>query len=152
MTTAMTATSPVELPQWTFADRMRKIRRDVLGVEQAELAEKLGVTRQAYAAWEAGRNEPRSILAIAKKVELMSGVPAAWVLGIDSLSVDTGARIRRYVPGNGSSPRHLALVTGLSPRYPAVPAANGSSPAAVANADDRPVSDSSGAVNDAHAA
>lgn len=68
---------------WTFADRIRKVRRDVLAIDQGEFATRLGVTRQAYAAWESGRNEPRSILAVAKRIEAMSGVPAAWVLGLD---------------------------------------------------------------------
>lgn len=71
------------VPTWTFADRMRKVRRDVLDMEQSELAASLGVTKAAYAAWESGRNEPRSILAVARKVELMSRVPAAWILGVD---------------------------------------------------------------------
>jgi DNA-binding XRE family transcriptional regulator len=72
-----------QVPQWTFADKIRKVRRDVLGIEQDEFARRLDVTRQAYAAWESGRNEPRNILAVAKRVEAMSGVPAAWLLGID---------------------------------------------------------------------
>lgn len=40
---------------WTFADRIRKVRRDVLAIDQGEFATRLGVTRQAYAAWESGR-------------------------------------------------------------------------------------------------
>lgn len=71
------------MPTWTFADRVRKIRRDVLKVEQGRFADLLGVTRQAYAAWESGRNEPRSILAVARRIEEVSGVPAVWVLGIE---------------------------------------------------------------------
>lgn len=86
MTTSSAAPPPGKssaVPQWTFADRVRKIRRDVLRMEQGEFAGLLGVTRQAYAAWESGRNEPRSILAVARRIEEVSGVPAAWVLGIE---------------------------------------------------------------------
>jgi DNA-binding XRE family transcriptional regulator len=121
----------VELPQWSFADRIRKIRRDVLGVDQTEFAQRLGVTRQAYAAWEAGRNEPRTILAVARKVELMSGVPAAWLLGVDSPTPGTGVPTEgttgRYVdPSSARSPR-LSLVTPLDGTYPDVGVQYGSS-------------------------
>ncbi|GAA1401786.1 hypothetical protein GCM10009613_60670 [Pseudonocardia kongjuensis] len=72
------------IPRWTFADRMRKVRVDLLEMQQTELARHLGVTRAAYAAWESGRTTPRNILAIARQVEALSEVPAAWILGVDS--------------------------------------------------------------------
>jgi DNA-binding transcriptional regulator YiaG len=81
MTEALKAPDPgartTRIPEWSFADRIRKIRREVVRVDQAEFARDLGVTKEAYSAWESGRNEPRSILALARKVELVSGVPAA---------------------------------------------------------------------------
>jgi DNA-binding XRE family transcriptional regulator len=83
------------IPDWTFADRMRKIRRDVLGIEQGEMAEKLNVKKQAYAAWETGRTHPRDILAIARRVELATRVPAQWVLGLDQSPPPDGSRIKR---------------------------------------------------------
>ncbi|ODV07748.1 MAG: hypothetical protein ABT15_06645 [Pseudonocardia sp. SCN 73-27] len=83
MTTPAAGTKPV-VPRWTFADRMRKVRFDVLELHQAELAEKLGVTKAAYAAWESGRTQPRDLIAIARRVELLSGVPASWLLGVDT--------------------------------------------------------------------
>lgn len=72
-----------QIPTWTLPDRLRKIRRDVLGVEQREFARRVGVTPQAYAAWEAGRNRPRDLVAFAQRIELLTGVPATWVLGLD---------------------------------------------------------------------
>lgn len=83
--TAATAggSSQPRVPTWTFGDRLRKIRRDVLALDQHELARELGITKAAYAAWESSRNEPRSILAVARQIELISGVPAAWILGVD---------------------------------------------------------------------
>lgn len=70
-------------PSWTFADKLRKIRRDVLSLDQATFADRLDVSRKAYASWEMGRTQPRDILALARRVELISGVPATWTLGLD---------------------------------------------------------------------
>lgn len=70
-------------PDWSVGDKLRKVRRDVLKIEQAEFAERLGVNRQRYAAWESGRTTPRDILALARRVELISRVPASWLLGLD---------------------------------------------------------------------
>lgn len=88
--TRAAATSPERnVPTWGFHDRMRKVRFDVLGIHQADMADKLGVTKAAYAAWESGRTQPRDILAVARRVELLSGVPAAWVLGVDEPAPST---------------------------------------------------------------
>lgn len=140
------------VPTWTFADRMRKIRRDVLDMEQAELAAELGVTKAAYAAWESGRNEPRSILALAKKVELISRVPASWLLGVDSPTIATDASTRWY--GSASSPRSatLTLVSDTDEDNPVVALPYGSSGPHGEYADDRRVTRSAGTVNDANAA
>ncbi|MGH3567006.1 MAG: hypothetical protein ACRDRH_13430 [Pseudonocardia sp.] len=53
----MTAAMPDKIvPTWSFGDRVRKIRRDVLRVDQAQFAQQLGVTAQAASAWEAQRS------------------------------------------------------------------------------------------------
>lgn len=70
------------VPTWDLADRLRKIRRDVMHVQQHDMADALGVGRQGYAAWEAGRTQPRDIVALAKRLELLCGVSASWVLGL----------------------------------------------------------------------
>ncbi|MDN5751517.1 MAG: helix-turn-helix domain-containing protein, partial [Pseudonocardia sp.] len=86
----MTSSQPdVLLPQWTLDDRLRKVRR-LLKLEQREMAERLEVGRQAYAAWEAGRSTPRDIVALARRVELLAGVPAAWTLGVLDGGVPVG--------------------------------------------------------------
>lgn len=69
------------LPQWTWADRVRKVRRDA-GLSQAELADRLGVTRQAVGLWETGHYEPRDIVRLAQLIEREFGVSAAWMLGL----------------------------------------------------------------------
>jgi DNA-binding XRE family transcriptional regulator len=72
------------LLDWSFADRLRKVRRDVADATQEEFAAALDVPLKAYGAWEAGRNTPREVVAIAKRIELVTGVPAAWMLGLDT--------------------------------------------------------------------
>jgi DNA-binding XRE family transcriptional regulator len=129
MTTAAAGSPAVaRIPGWTFADRLRKIRRDVLGIEQEEMAQRLGMKKPAYAAWESGRNEPRSIVAVAKQIELMSRVPAAWVLGVESPTPEPGdaqssqpqdataAATVRYLP---ISEHGAASVTPLFPQVSA---------------------------------
>ena len=68
-------------PEWSTADRLRKIRRDT-GYSQDEFAEMLGANPNAYRAWESGRNHPRDIVALAKRIEILTGVPAQWTLGL----------------------------------------------------------------------
>lgn len=147
------------IPDWTFADRMRKIRRDVLDLEQAQFAEKLGVKKQAYAAWETGRTHPRDILALARRVEMLSGVPSAWVLGIDQPVIEgtqsgmvTGTYTPRFPPSSGCDRPALSLVPDLHPENRAVPPVNGSSTPELAFDLAPVVTRCSGEVNDANAA
>ena len=68
-------------PQFEFSDRIRKIRRD-LGVSQESFAADLGIKKVTLGAWEVGRSEPRDVVAVAKRIELLTRVPAAWTLGL----------------------------------------------------------------------
>ncbi len=74
-------TSWGELLEWSFGDRIRKIRRAV-DASQQDFADKIGQSRDTLSAWESGRNTPRGIVAIAKRIELAYGVPASWTLGL----------------------------------------------------------------------
>ena len=78
-----TQTAQWRVPEWTFADRLRKIRTDS-GMHQREFATALGVTASAYAAWESGRNLPANLVSVAKRIEMLTGVPAAWTLGLET--------------------------------------------------------------------
>lgn len=69
-------------PQFNFGDRIRKVRRDVVHLSQAEMADTIGVSQKVYSAWEAGRSRPTDIVAIAKRVELLTGVSAGWLLDV----------------------------------------------------------------------
>ena len=70
------------MPEWTFGDRIRKIRRE-LRLNQVEFADAIGRGDKAVAAWESGTNAPEDIVSVAKRIQVRFGVSAAWVLGID---------------------------------------------------------------------
>lgn len=77
------------IPEWTFADRLRKARL-ASGLTQEEFAEQLGAKPGAYSHWEAGRNTPRNLVALAQRIEMLVGIPAAWTLGIMNDVPDNG--------------------------------------------------------------
>jgi transcriptional regulator with XRE-family HTH domain len=68
-------------PIWTFADRLRKARL-LTGMDQRAFAAALGVTASALAAWEADRAHPRDIVDLAKRIEEVTGIDPAWMLGL----------------------------------------------------------------------
>lgn len=70
-------------PEWTVADRLRRIRRDT-GLTQGAFASQLQVGEQRYSAWESGRNQPPmdDFVAIAKRIEMAYKVAAEWTLGL----------------------------------------------------------------------
>lgn len=72
---------PVRIPTWSFGDRLRKVRREIVGVSMADMAARLEVGDKAYAAWETGRNTPQNIAALAVRLERLTGVPRTWFLG-----------------------------------------------------------------------
>ena len=71
---------PGQAPKWTTGERLRKIRRD-RSMTQAQFAEMLQVTESAYEAWESGRNSHRDLPSLAEQIEMLTGVPRAWLLG-----------------------------------------------------------------------
>lgn len=73
------------IPEDTFGDRLRRVRRS-LGLTQEEFAGRLGgsVGIKALGAWETGTREPRGAVGIAKRIELAFGVPATWLLGLET--------------------------------------------------------------------
>jgi len=72
------------IPEWTLADRLRKARSAV-GLGQRDFAERLDVSAGTYSQWEAGYARPRDVVAIARRIELLTRIPAAWILGVDAL-------------------------------------------------------------------
>ncbi|MFR9807108.1 helix-turn-helix transcriptional regulator [Pseudonocardia sp. RS010] len=79
-----TDAAETRLPKWSLADRLRKVRRDEAQLGQTEFAAALGVGRQAYSSWEAGTAKPRDLITVAEKVSEVTGVPAWWILGLNT--------------------------------------------------------------------
>jgi len=78
------------VPEWTLADKLRKARQS-FDLPQREFAAKLGVTASAYQQWEGGYTRPRNVVAMAKRIEMLTGVSATWILGLESTVPQPGA-------------------------------------------------------------
>lgn len=122
-------TSPVDkyFPEWTVADRLRRIRRDAKLTQEA-FADRIGLVghHQRYAAWETGRNQPpmSEFIVIAKRIHLAFGVAPEWTLGLEMSHGPEGPggllthaaegpkgpeRARRYSKPQPSDPKVLPL-------------------------------------------
>jgi len=67
------------VPDWTMGDRLRKIRRSAK-MTQATFAAALGVSEDTYAAWESDRNKVTDVVAMAKRIKVLTGTPIWWTL------------------------------------------------------------------------
>lgn len=70
------------VPEWTFADRLRKVRHMMAPCTQTQFAEMIGENPKAYSQWEAGNNGPRNLVAVVEKVSDVTGVSSSWLLGL----------------------------------------------------------------------
>ena len=86
-------------PTWDWADRLRKIRRSVAGMSQAQMAALVGVKPPTYSAWEGGRNQPslRTAYTVAQIIEqtFPGKVSAGWVLGLDAIDAASESLLPR---------------------------------------------------------
>ena len=67
---------------------MRKARRRA-GMTGADFADALGVSQSALGQYETDRATPRDVVDLAKRVEDLTGIPAAWLLGLDPVEPPT---------------------------------------------------------------
>lgn len=88
-------THNASIPEWTLADRLRKIRRD-RHMTQEDFAQELGVKAVTLGGWEAGHSKPKDVTDVAHQIERRFGVPAAWTLGAMTTAND---RRRQETPG-----------------------------------------------------
>jgi transcriptional regulator with XRE-family HTH domain len=72
------------IPTWSFGDRIRKAR-SIVGMTQAQFAMAIDVSDASLAQWETDRARPRDLLAVAKRVQKLTQVPAQWLLGLSLL-------------------------------------------------------------------
>ena len=82
------------VPEWTFADRLRKARQTA-SLDQREFAQAINASSSQIASWESGRSIPRDKVAVAKRIELLTRIPASWVLGLETQNPRPGG------PGEG---------------------------------------------------
>ncbi len=52
-------------------------------MNQHDFAVAIGVPDGSLANWETDRAKPRDIVAVAKRIELLTRIPAGWTLGIE---------------------------------------------------------------------
>lgn len=48
-----------------------------------DFAHVLGITASALGQYETDRAKPRDVVELARRVEAVTGIPAAWLLGLD---------------------------------------------------------------------
>jgi len=72
---------PRYIPQFTFGDRVAKIRRDMT-LEQFRFGELIGYSKSTIAGWEAEGKQPRDLVSVARKISEVSGAPVGWILGV----------------------------------------------------------------------
>ncbi|HXI18753.1 MAG TPA: helix-turn-helix transcriptional regulator [Chloroflexota bacterium] len=65
------------IPTFTQADRLRKAR-EVAHLDQVDLADEIGISRQTVSNYETGSSHPRKI--VLKAWALASGVPLEWLM------------------------------------------------------------------------
>jgi transcriptional regulator with XRE-family HTH domain len=91
----MTETQAGSIPTWTVGDRLRKARQHA-GLEQAEFAEEIAVSRGTVLNYENDRVKPRMI--VLRAWSMRTGVPLHWLMdGESPQPVEAG--------GSGGLPR-----------------------------------------------
>lgn len=97
------------IPQWTFADRLRKARQ-TLGVRQSDFARLIHEPAPRYSQWEAGNNLPRDIIGVARRVSLATHIPTTWLLGLDDEARPADGQDGQSVRPKGLEPPTFWLV------------------------------------------
>ena len=72
-------------------------------MSQRDFAAALDAKAGTYAQWEAGNTQPRDVVALAKRVEMLTRIPAAWILGLMD-----GPQPSPVGPGNDGAPAGVA--------------------------------------------
>jgi transcriptional regulator with XRE-family HTH domain len=75
-------------PELRFSDRLRMVRLQYgkmleRRLDQRQIAELVGLPRGSWASWENGTSEPRHAVRVVEQISRVTGVNAAWLLGLD---------------------------------------------------------------------
>lgn len=87
-------------PVWSVADRLRKARESA-GLDQRELAERAGISRQTVSNAERGAGHPQR--ATLRVWAMATGVPLEWLLEGDKPATERPRRrvvLRRHMPAS----------------------------------------------------
>ena len=108
------APTPGTLPVWGFNDKIRKAR-DITGMGQKEFAASVELTASTLAAYETGRSAPRfgDAPALAKRLQLLTGIPADWFLVIDDPNTPHDEPTTQTVEDRRFGPGWVAPVTPM---------------------------------------
>ena len=80
------------IPEWTQGDRLRKAREDA-GLDQKELADRIGVSRATISNAEVGSRETLEVTI--RAWAMATGVPLAWLQGRPVTGPDGGPGLPR---------------------------------------------------------
>jgi transcriptional regulator with XRE-family HTH domain len=105
------------IPQWTYGERLRKARADA-GLEQEEMASRLGVSTGTISNWELGRTQGRKMLTRVEEWAEITGVPAAWLLGIEDPALVPGGQSTIEYISETAGRAAAALVRSVTLRLP----------------------------------
>ena len=106
------------IPKWEWADRVRRVRRD-MRMSQDAFAEFLGIGAKRLGAWESGASEPQDKVEVAQLIEAKTGVPATWMLGLDSPNLISAPAVPLPRSNTGSCRRSgMRTRTALIVRHP----------------------------------
>lgn len=97
------------VPTWEMRHRLQRAR-EITGLEQAEFAESLGVSRNSVSNAERGTTTPREITL--RAWAMRTGVPLEWIkTGEVSTVPPDGIEPSTYSLQGGQLPRRLRLLT-----------------------------------------
>ncbi len=93
-------------PTWTLVDRLRKSRL-LADIDQASIAEALGVSRNTVSNWETGRSEPSATYFI--RWAQVTGVTLDWLA--EGLNAEIPAADATGTSGGAVRPKGLEPLT-----------------------------------------
>lgn len=96
------AVKAVAVPEWTLGDRLTKARK-LAGMTQDEMAEELDLSHSTIAKWEVDAGQPRNFMKRIQQWADLTGVPAAWLLGVEESNLrGSSTRSNHTGPGRNS--------------------------------------------------
>jgi transcriptional regulator with XRE-family HTH domain len=104
-------------PDWTWGDKVRKVRR-IVGLSQKEFADRIDVKAPTVAAWETSDavEPPKGAIAAAKRMHLAFNIDTAWLLGLEDERPTPGPGPGGGLAKSGSTRGYRQNVKDLRPR------------------------------------